>query len=174
MKKVTITKISLVIIFILFYIGTLVILALKGSGMKLWILGFIPFLLGAGLVYLVEERYKQKWQKVVKGEIGFTILLLMMPLINLFILYGVVSGDSVDPEIWDEYKGNVTNEELLEKKSNIKEKLFKFWRELLFPILMILLFLWLFGYAIHNTWNEDCDSDCMEYMESVHEDSYRF
>lgn len=90
MKKESFTKLMLVIMFLGFYVSSLVILTLEKSKEDVGIFKILPIILLVFLFSFIRRRLKEKLENPTTGTVISSILLLLLPLINLFILYDII------------------------------------------------------------------------------------
>lgn len=90
MKKESFTRLMLVIMFLGFFISSLVILTLEKSKEDVGIFKILPIILLIALFNFIRRRLKEKWEVPNGWSIVLSIFLLCIPLLNLFILYDLL------------------------------------------------------------------------------------
>jgi hypothetical protein len=98
MKKESFTKLILVIMFLGFYISSLVIITLERSKEDVGIFKILPIILLVSLMNFIRRRLKEKWEEPSGTSVAISGMLLCIPLLNLFILYDLMKDGKRDLE----------------------------------------------------------------------------
>jgi hypothetical protein len=89
------------------------IITLENAEKDTWLFGLIPILLIVILFNFIWRRFKEKWEEPTTMSIVITLLLLIIPLINLFILFDLITGRNASIKKWGKA---ITTKEYLEIK----------------------------------------------------------